>query len=494
MSLDLVREVIRINRVVSCESVQIIIENDIIVPDTKPDIERVLFSDGDAYILNTEVDDENISMEGVIRHKILYIEDSPEQNIIALNISTDFEHSMDVANINKGMDSRVKCDVEHVECQIVNGRKVNVKVILRIKSSITEENEYYFINDIENNEDIQIQRNSVSINKFIGTNQDICIIKESFEVPTENPSIRDILRNDIKVTDIEYKITGNQVILKGVASIQTLYAGDDKERSIRFMEQEVPFTQILDLHDVSEESDLQIDCQIQNYSFELSEDQDGEFRFMDGEIHVNVWVSGSVKEELDIITDTYGLRTDLSLERAKVSMEELVASNRSQVVLKETLIAKDDYPEIIEVFNVFSKPVLSEYWVEEGMLRVEGIITNHIVYYSNLPEQSISCWKQDIPLNQSVEVRGIKPNMACDIVLDIEHSNYSMLSSREIEIRLVAGISSKFYDIKEESFIEKIMETPVEEGKTRQSRASITLYYVQEGFLMGYCKEIQNNY
>ena len=42
MSLDLVREIIKENRVVSRESVQIIIENDIIVPDTKPDIGRVL--------------------------------------------------------------------------------------------------------------------------------------------------------------------------------------------------------------------------------------------------------------------------------------------------------------------------------------------------------------------------------------------------------------------------------------------------------------------
>jgi hypothetical protein len=102
MSLDLVREIIKENRVVSRESVQIIIENDIIVPDTKPDIGRVLFADGDAFILNTIVNDENISIDGVIRHKILYVEDNPEQNIISLNISTDFEHNMDVPGVGNG--------------------------------------------------------------------------------------------------------------------------------------------------------------------------------------------------------------------------------------------------------------------------------------------------------------------------------------------------------------------------------------------------------
>ncbi|HOJ12696.1 MAG TPA: DUF3794 domain-containing protein [Clostridiales bacterium] len=480
MSLNLVREIIKENRVASRESVQIIIENDIIVPDTKPDIGRILFADGDAYIPNITVDDGNISMDGVIRYKILYVEDNPGQNIIALNINTDFEHSMDVPDVGKGMEGRVKCDVEHVDCQIVNGRKVNVKSILRVKSNITEENEYYFINDIEDNEDIQILRNSVSINKFIGTSQDICTVKESFEVPSGNPSIREILRNDIKITDIECKITDNKIILKGDANIQTLYAGDDKEESIRFMEHEIPFTHVLDLPGINEESDIHSDYDIQNYSFEPLEDEDGEFRFMNGEIQIKIWILGSAKEDIDVIADAYGLRMDLSLEKTKVSMEEFVVGNRSQAVLKETLTAENDYPEIIEIFNVFSRPVLSEYEVGENRICIEGIVNNHILYYSNSPEQPIFCWNQDIPFKQTVEVQGVKPGMACEVNLEIEHSNYNMLSHREVEIRLVIGIASRFYDTVEVSFIEKVLENPTGEGRVRQLRPSITLYFVQE--------------
>lgn len=481
MSLDLVREIIKENRVVSRESVQIIIENDIIVPDTKPDIGRVLFADGDAFILNTIVNDENISIDGVIRHKILYVEDNPEQNIISLNISTDFEHNMDVPGVGKGMEGRVKCEVEHVECRIVNGRKVNVRAILRIKSKITEENEYYFINDVEDSEDIQILRGSVSINKFIGTGRGICTIKESFEVPSGNPSIMEILRNDIKISNIEYKTTDNKVILKGEANIQTLYAGDDRERSLKFMEHETTFTQVLDLPGIDDGSQVQLDYEIQNYSFEPLEDEDGEFRFMNGEIHIGIWILGNIKEEMDLITDIYGLRTDLKLERAKVSIEVLATENRSQAVLKETLTAEDDYPEIIEIISVFSRPVLSDYVIGEDIIHVEGIVSNHILYYSNSSEQPIFCWNQDIPLKQSVEMQGVKPGMVCEIELEIEHSNYSMLSPKDVEVRLVTGITSRFYNTVEESFIERVIENSIDEEKAKKLRPSITLYFVQEG-------------
>ncbi|NSW92230.1 MAG: DUF3794 domain-containing protein [Firmicutes bacterium] len=481
MSVKLVREVIKANRVVNRGSVQIIVENDIIVPDTKPDIRRILFADGDAYIVNTEVDDEKISIDGIIRHKILYIEDGPEQNIKAFNINTDFTHSMDVPGVFKGMEGRVKCDVEHIDCQFVNGRKVNVKAILSIKSNITEENEYYVINNIEDNEDVQILKNSITVNRFIGSNQAICTIKDSIEIPSGNPSIREILRNDVRIANTEYKITDNKIIVKGQANIQTLYAGDDKERSIRFMEHEIPFTQIIDLPGIDEESNLEIDCEIQNFSFEPIEDEDGEFRLMSGEIEINIWVSGSIKEDMDVIVDMYGLRTELSLEKIKISMEELLVGNRSQAVLKETLTLENDFPEIIEIFNVFSKPVLSEYEIEENRITIKGFVTNNVLYYSNSPEQPICCWKQDIPLKQPVEIRGIKPSMGCEIGLDIEHSNYSMLSSRDVEIRLVVGITSKFYDTIEQVFVERVIENPVDEERIHKLRPSITVYFVQEG-------------
>ena len=108
------------------------------------------------------------------------------------------------------MEGRVKCEVEHVECRIVNGRKVNVRAILRIKSKITEENEYYFINDVEDSEDIQILRGSVSINKFIGTGRVFVLLKSLLKFLPVILSIMEILRNDIKISNIEIK----QLIIK----------------------------------------------------------------------------------------------------------------------------------------------------------------------------------------------------------------------------------------------------------------------------------------
>ncbi len=50
MSLELVKEAVRLNQTVGEDSTQTIVENDIIVPDIKPDIVRILLLDGDVFI------------------------------------------------------------------------------------------------------------------------------------------------------------------------------------------------------------------------------------------------------------------------------------------------------------------------------------------------------------------------------------------------------------------------------------------------------------
>ena len=83
------------------------------------------------------------------------------------------------------------------------------------------------------------------------------------------------------------------------------------------MEHETTFTQVLDLPGIDDGSQVQLDYEIQNYSFEPLEDEDGEFRFMNGEIHIGIWILGNIKEEMDLITDIYGLRTDLNWKEQK---------------------------------------------------------------------------------------------------------------------------------------------------------------------------------
>ncbi|HOJ10866.1 MAG TPA: DUF3794 domain-containing protein [Clostridiales bacterium] len=483
MSLDLAREVIKVSNIINREITQIIVENDIIVPDTKPDVVKILIAEAEAYTTSAVVntDEKSTFIKGIIRYKILYKPDDPDIDIKSININAEFSHEMDTPVAGKDVRNIVKCLAEHVECEIINGRKINTKTILQLNSKVMAEEEYVLINDISDNGDIQVLRNNMEINNFIGSSEALYTIKESMEVPEGNPPIREILSNDVKIINKDFRLSDNKVIVTGEMNIVTLYAGDDQESSIRLMEHATPFTQFVDLSGINDESDCEIGYEVRDYSFEAAEDADGELRVMNMEVEVSINVYGSVRKNIDIVHDAYGLRSGVTLDKKVVKTEEKVTENISQAVLKDTATIGEGNPEIVEIINMVSKPVLTDYKVQEDKIEIEGFVANNLIYLSNNSEQNMSCLQSDIPLKQTIDIKGVKPGMACEIELLTEHANYSMLSSKDVELRLVVGVVSKVYKNVEKHIIEKAIEIPFDESRKADKKAGIIVYFIQPG-------------
>ena len=96
MSLELVGEPIRINRKIGEDSTQTIVENDIIVPDTKPDIASILLLDGDAWVGGAEAVTDRVLVNGSVKYKILYISEDPEQPVKSITSISSFQYAMDI--------------------------------------------------------------------------------------------------------------------------------------------------------------------------------------------------------------------------------------------------------------------------------------------------------------------------------------------------------------------------------------------------------------
>lgn len=480
MSLELIKEAVRINQVIGQETTQTIVENDIIVPDVKPDIARILLLDGDVFIVTTETAQDRILVGGTIKYKILYVSDDPEQSVKSINTNSPFSYAVDIPSARQGMKSRIKCEIEHMEYEVLNSRKVNVKTIVSIAGKVTNQSEQNIVNDFDGIEGIQVLRNTRSINSYIGSGEVNCPVRETVEIPAGKPTIREILRNDVKITGKDYKLTENKVVAKGELNISTLYIGDDEDRSIQVMEHEIPFTQFVDLPGVDENSRCEVEFDITDSSFEAEEDNDGELRFLRSEVNVNVFIDSFGKKEIELVEDAYSPNTRISLEKDIFKTEELVTENKSQIILKETVEMSKESPDIAEVFNVLSKPSLSECRLVDDKIVLEGVLESNVLYLANSPEQPIFCSEQEIPFKHGIDAKGIKPDMNCTVEMDIEHCSYSMVSVREVEIRFVTSVILRVSNRVEIPVVARVAEQAADDRR-QASRPSITIYFTQPG-------------
>ena len=479
MSLELIREAVRLNQPIGEDTTQTIVENDIIVPDIKPDIARILLLDGDAFVNGAETASEKLQISGTVRYKILYISDDPEQPVKSINTSSSFHYSMDMPDTRQGMQSRVKCDIEHMEYEILNSRKVNVKTILNLYGRVTSPLEQYITRDFSGIEDVQVLRNTISVNSYIGESNAGCPVRETLELPAGKPTVLEILRTDAKISGKEYKVSEGKLAVKGDLNVSTLYIADDETRSIQFMEHEVPFSQLVDLPGADEDSYCNVDIDLGELGFEAEEDADGELRLLKCETTLGIYAECFGKKDIELVEDAYSPSCRVSMEKEQLRLDELVTDSKSQITLKDTIVLDDSAPDISELFNVLGKLSVSGSEITDDRITIEGVVASNILYLANNEEQPVYCTDREIPFRQTLDVRGARAGMGLDVEMDIDHCSYSIMSAREIEVRYNIGLSSRVSRQVSIPVISKAYEQPLDEKRLAQ-QPSVTIYFAQQ--------------
>ena len=133
-----------------------------------------------------------------------------------------------------------------------------------------------------------------------------------------------------------------------------------------------------------------------------------------------------------------------------------------------------------EVYNVLCKPILSDYTVENNKVVIEGLVRNNVLYLANNSEQPVFCHEQEIPFSHSIDIKELDSAGSCDVELDIEHCSYSLISPKEVEVRLVIGATAKAVKQIGIPLIKEVAEGALDD-KRLSSQPSIVIYFSQPG-------------
>jgi hypothetical protein len=479
MSLELYNEAVKINRTIGEDSTQVVFENDIIVPDIKPDISRILLLDGEAQVNSSEVRQDGLLIKGVICYKIIYVSDESEQMLKSINTNAPFSCSLDIPGAQPGMNGCGKCSVDHMEYDITNSRKINIRAIAGVSGKVTQVAEENVACDAGGVEGLQMLKSKVNVNSFAGSEETIVTIKEIIEVPAGKPSFIEVLRNDIRITGKEYRPEDGRVAVNGLLNIMTLYTGDEENGSnIQTMDHELPFSGVINLPEVNENSICNVEFITKENSFEPTEDSDGELRLMDCEVIIAIKAEAYGRKEIMTIDDAYSTAERIQADMETVILEEYLEESRSQVVVRDVISLQEGIPDIAEVFNLLSRPVISGTVVNDGRVDIEGVLENNVLYLANSEESPVNCLDNETPFSHSIDNKNIKAGMGCECNVEIDNCSYSLLSSNEVEIRISISIVTKMIRPVSFNSVKSLIQLPAVEN---EERPSIILYFVQKG-------------
>ena len=126
MSVELTKDLLKMEQSAGDGYAQALVEGDILVPDTKPDTSRILSVDGTVDITNKEASENKIVVNGAVNLKFYMFQIGGEYPVY-MDASAAFTQSIDIPKAAKGMKNDVKAEVEHIEFEKLNERKIGVK-------------------------------------------------------------------------------------------------------------------------------------------------------------------------------------------------------------------------------------------------------------------------------------------------------------------------------------------------------------------------------
>ncbi len=480
--MEPIKEIVNIDRCVGREISQVLVEGDIIVPDVKPDMESVLQTDESVYIENFDIVNGRISFKGNLGIELIYISKSGEKPIHSIDFSAPVNDFIIIDGIEKGMLCNLNCDIENIDYKMINDRKVSFRAVLNVIGNVFSSEEESIVADVEEISDNQMIRSNFKLNEIVLKKADRFIIREEIHIPSGKPNIGEVVQCAVQISNKDIRALNGKIGISGELMISTLYKSDMSESVIEFIESEIPFNGSVEASDVKEGMFADAVVSVQDKYVKICPDSDGEDRIIEIEVSVGAFVDVCCEKEIQILEDAYCIDKNLSLSEKVIEYPSFLCRNKSQFPIKEVVSLDDDDAKILQVFKVSGKQHLDEFKILDDKIVVEGIISVDVLYIASDDDVPIHCYKTIIPYRQTIETKGTRENknVDCDIKVNLDRINLSMLSDREIEIKCMLNFYVCVNENKIVTLIEDICFSDFDKNFFDRF-PSMTIYVVKPG-------------
>ncbi|MGE5329828.1 MAG: DUF3794 and LysM peptidoglycan-binding domain-containing protein [Deltaproteobacteria bacterium] len=477
MAIELVREPLRIKRVVGEESLQFSVQGDLIIPDAKADLLGVLSIDSNVMVNEREVLTDKVVLGGVVNFNIIYLAKDEDRPIRALNASVPFKEPLEIDGAKQGMTADVDGIILNSEYEILNERKIVVEAIAQLGVVINERVEAEVIVDTLDEDNIQKQKEEFEICQFIGECSDRFTIKEEVDIPEAMPSVFEVLSAEASISR-EIKVSDNKVIVKGEVNVRALYSGEDEDRSIETVEYTFPFTQFMDIPGVDENAFCDVDAVVGDLSAIAEEDTEGELRILRFKAAVELNARAFVKEQKQMIVDMYSPDYMIDMERKELYANQIAAEAENELVLKDK-VQLPEKSEVKKINGMTCKPIVIDVKVQHGKVTINGAVEVRFLYSSG-EMKTPSSYKYEIPFMNSMDIKEAEPEMMYKVNVETVSCGYNLEPDGNVDVRIVLKTQIKLYKNSKLNIINKAEGIEPDEG-VFGLKPSIIVYFVQPG-------------
>ncbi|MFZ5595755.1 MAG: DUF3794 and LysM peptidoglycan-binding domain-containing protein [Bacillota bacterium] len=249
------------------------------------------------------------------------------------------------------------------------------------------------------------------VNQVISEESTQTVVRGIVTVPDPKPDVEKVLSADKSVRAKKLEIVPDKVIVNGTLSLQIVYVAFEPAQSVHHMHGQIDFTAFVDVPGALPGMKVGADIAIEDLTVNRQKNNPRNFD-VTAVLGVSVKVSDIM--DLDVVTQC---PTGCECETEDITVDDLVASNRRQVLISDEFDVPEEKPPVEKILDTDVKVEITDTRVLKNKVVVDGEATVTLTYVGMLPDQPVHSLHRTFKFSDFVEVKGAEQGM--DVNFDV---------------------------------------------------------------------------
>ena len=466
MNVDTVKENLHVHKLMANKKEIVLVEGDMIVPDSKPDILNTICTSGVVCIYKKDVLDGKLRLDGNINTYIMYLSEDSQDKIRGINTSLDFSENIAIANCLEGMNSEVVTNLKSIEAKVINGRKISIKATVEFNIKIYENEQVEIINDIQNAEGIQFLKENLNVNSLVGTGETKIYAKDTVSIDSVD-NLAEILKVNVDICNQDIKTSYNKILTKAEAEVKIMYLTEDSR--INTIKSNIPVVGFIDINGVNEENICDVKYEIKNIVIKPNSTEEHSIYI---EIEFSVLATVYENKEINLIQDLYSPCENLDFNKKQVSIITQKNSNREQKQVREKVRLEGiDNQNLLDVDII---PMITNQNSLNSRIIFEGELQLRFIFVDASSQVDIKIAK--IPFEHIIDNVKNGENIDADLAIEVMNQDFIVQDGGNITSNIDMAVETNLHRNTNLNILDEIQTN----GERDEQDYNIIMYIVKK--------------
>lgn len=475
--MELIKKNVHMNYQTAKAFNQFTVDKDENVPDSKPDIGRIIFKKGEIHLTEIRPLQDQILIKGNLVYRVLYAQDQGDRSLDCFEGMIPVEETLHMEGVNPESNVEVTGEIDDITISIINSRKLNIQAIVSLKGRADEIRDQEITTDVTEGEVLEYRKKQIPAAEICFCRKDVYRVHEEITLPSNLPNVKTILWDCVRLGSVDVKPQDGKLLINAEMVFFVLYEAEGDEGMIQWHEATLPFSGELECKDCKETyvSDTNVTCV--SREIRLVEDLDGEDRVISVELALDLYICLYEETMVPVLSDVYGVSKEVTPQLSKGRFRRLCMRNQGKCRIGGQLAKEQEGARVLQICHSEGVVKAEEVSVVEHGISVDGVLEVQILYITaddRIPYVNIS---GSIPFHYVLEAEGVKPQYISDICVSLEQLTTAITSGEEIEVKAVVGVQGTVFEEFEEDIIDGLQIDDLDPVKMK-SLPSMVGYFV----------------